>query len=181
MLIKFLSFSHSVCQGKGQPSILCCLVGWLPCRHGINGRLLAGHPVLHPPYKFILEKLPRHQTSSKLLLVENILRDLFHLLLEIMKSFRIFKVQHHTSVISDLRIAGISCWLFSSSFLPFYTALEISDPPGFSKSWNLWVFFMSVFLSFNFWQWHLPGSSFLVVGFFSNLGMRAYETLTWIS
>ena len=119
MLIKFLSLNHSVCQGKGQPSILRCSVGWLPCRHGINGRLLAGHPVLHPPCKFILEKLPRHQTSSKLLLVENILRDLFYLLLEIMKSFRIVKVQDHTSVLSDLRVAGISWWLFSSSFLPF--------------------------------------------------------------
>lgn len=45
MLIKFLSFSHSVCQGKGQPSVLCCSVGWLSHRV-VSGGLLAEHVVL---------------------------------------------------------------------------------------------------------------------------------------
>lgn len=124
MLIKFLSFSHSVYQGKGQPSILCYSVGWSPHRNGTNGRLSAERPVLRP-LQFLLNKLSSHQTSSQLLLVENILRDLLDLLLEIMESFSIIKVKPrinvsscHISIISVLRVAGISWRLFSNSFLP---------------------------------------------------------------
>lgn len=149
----------------GTASILCCSVAVVPCRHGIDGRLAAGCTLFSiTPYKFILEKLPRHQTSSKLLLVENILRDLFHLLLEIMKSFRIIKSR--IIPVSSRWGVGISCWLFLSSFLPFpalqlqrfqiFKIIEISEcfscpslcPLTPSTVTPTWQFFLSCWLFF---------------------------------
>lgn len=42
----------------------------------------------------------------------------------------------HVSIITDLRIPG-SCP--AVVFFPLNTALEIPDPPWFSRPWNLWI------------------------------------------
>lgn len=64
MLIKFLSFNHSVCQGKGQTQGFYCSMEWLLHRYVVSGSFLAEFSCSLSSLSFIFNKLLSHQTLS---------------------------------------------------------------------------------------------------------------------